>query len=570
MFVPMQRACSAVQNRFLQAVVNHMGAKPHEIFATVVTRRAVHPLTWSDMERDCRRFGRLYASHGLRRGDQVLIFMEFGPALYGAFLGAMLQGIVPSFMPTLTARQNPAIFWSSHAELLGKLNPAGIVCSAAVRAEMQEAGLPIGATQAVDCDNLPEPFEGDFAIGADDAIALLQHSSGTTGLKKGVALTYHAITSQLDNYLQVLDVQDDTQVVSWLPLYHDMGLIACFLLPLYRGLHVHHIDPLHWISRPTLLFDALNGRRGALTWMPNFAFEHLAATVRRDLQRYDLSGVKAFINCSEPCKPQSFDRFAAAFAPAGVRPDQLQCCYAMAETTFAAAQTQLGTPPARLAVDPERLGIGQRPIDPNGSLTVIESGPALPGIDIELYDAERRKLPDGTVGEIGLSGEFLFQDYNMEPQRTRERMQDGVYFSNDLGFRHNGRIFVLGRQDDVIIINGRNLFAHEIEAALARIPGIRPGRLVAVPLQNERTASADLVILAERDPATDRTDGAIRNDVIMITYSTFAVHPRIVALHSPGDLVKTTSGKISRKLNLERYVTAQQRNDVQSLTTSIS
>lgn len=547
-----------ISNRFLTRVLGHIRETPNRAFCTIVDKRHSELLTWADLERDCRRFMRLYERHGLREGDQVLIFLEFGRHLYGAFLGAMLGGMVPSFMPTLSSRQDPAIFWTSHSELLDRLQPAGVLASARVFSEMLAAGLQLGNTQKllVEEGDLISAGNELWHIAPNDRVAFLQHSSGTTGLKKGVALSYAALACQLDSYARALHLTDKETVVSWLPLYHDMGLVACFLLPVYRGLPIHHIDPEYWVAHPKVLFDALDGREHSLTWMPNFAFEHLAMTLGRGVggHSYDLSGVKAFINCSEPCRPRTFDRFIETFGAAGVRPEQLQCCYAMAETTFAATQTMSGRVPQRLKVDPERLGIGQSPIDPMGRMEIIESGRAVDGIQIEYYDERREKVPDGTVGEIGLSGAFLLKEYNKDSERTRSQVREGVYFSNDLGFRHEGRIFVLGRKDDAIIINGRSLFAHEIEAALSRVVGLRPGRVVALSLQNERTGSSDLIILAERDPSAEREEESIRSEVVTLVYSIFRVYPKDVAIREPGSLVKTTSGKMSRTVNLARYV----------------
>jgi fatty-acyl-CoA synthase len=545
-----------MSNRFLTRVLEHMNELPDRPFCTTVDRRGSELLSWSGLETDCRRFAQLYAERGLREGDRVLIFLEFGRCLYGAFLGAMLRGVVPSFMPTLSVRQDPTIFWSSHRELLERLQPAGVLASARVLGEMSAAGLRFGSIRRMRVEDLPDPGREAWHTVPADRVAFLQHSSGTTGLKKGVALTYEALVRQLDSYTAALQLTDRERIVSWLPLYHDMGLVACFLLPLYRALEIHHIEPEHWVAHPRVLFEALHERDGCLIWMPNFAFEHLTMTLGGTVKAgsLDLSRVKAFINCSEPCKPGSFDRFVRAFGVLGVRPEHLQCCYAMAETTFAATQTVPGSVPRRLRVDPERLGMGQFPIDPSGRMEVIESGSEVDGIRIEYYDEHREVVPDGTVGEIGLTGSFLFREYNKEPERTSRQLQGGVYFSNDLGFRHQGRNFVLGRKDDVIIVNGRNLFAHEIEAALSHVAGLRPGRAVAVPLQNERTGTSDLIILAERDPIAGRDDEAIRREVITRVYSIFAVHPKAVAIREPGTLVKTTSGKISRSLNLARYL----------------
>jgi acyl-CoA synthetase (AMP-forming)/AMP-acid ligase II len=170
-------------------------------------------------------------------------------------------------------------------------------------------------------------------------------------------------------------------------------------------------------------------------------------------------------------------------------------------------------------------------------------------------DAERRPVEDGTVGEIALRGSSLFTGYNLDPDRTARQLAEGVFHTGDLGFRHDGQLFILGRVDDLIIVNGRNLFAHELEAVLADVPGLKPGRAVAVARPNHQTGSADLLVIAERAAPGD--DDATRHAIMTTINSIFAVMPKEVGLCDAGWLVKTTSGKISRKANLERYMEAK-------------
>ena len=385
-----------------------------------------------------------------------------------------------------------------------------------------------------------------------DAMALLQHSSGTTGLKKGVALTYDAILAQIESYATALRLGADDVVVSWLPLYHDMGLIACLVAPAFAGTTIVQIDTFAWLARPTLLFEAIMAYRGTLVWLPNFAFEHLTRVAGRRAAEFDLSRVRAFIDCSEPCRAASFDRFLAAFAAAGIRPDQLQCCYAMAETVFAVTQTELGTAPRRLRVDASRLGFGDRLVlaEQDGT-ELLESGMPVAGVDATIYDRERRPLGEGVVGEIGIRAPFLFAGYRGDAARSATRLADGTYFSGDLGLLRHGHLYVLGRADDAIVVNGRNLYAHEIEAVLGGIDGLKPGRSFAVGHFDERIGSETLVLICERS-SNDADDDMVARIAETIV-SVFEVTPRHVRLVPEGWLVKTTSGKISRHENLARF-----------------
>jgi len=511
-------------------------------------------LTWADLERDARRFAARYRAIGIPRGAEILIFLRHVPELYGAFFGAVLSGFVPSFMPCSSPRQNPAIYWSSHQTLLERTEPSAIVAERATFAQMEGTGLRLGGAHRIVVEELAGAGSS-FDPPPSEATALLQHSSGTTGLKKGVALSYDAILAQIDAYRRALAIESDDVIVSWLPLYHDMGLIACAVMPAFLGIPIVHIDPFFWVARPASLLDAIARYRGTLAWLPNFGFEHLARVAGRAAADFDLSHVRAFVNCSEPCKPATFDRFLAAFAASGVRDAQLQCCYAMAETVFAVTQTLPGAVPRRIRVAPDSVARGRRPVlVETGGLEMIETGAAIDGVTLAICDEARDALPDGTVGEIAIRAPFLFTHYNRDAARTAERLDGGTYFSRDVGFIRDGHLFVLGRIDDLIIVNGRNLYAHEVEACIGAIAGVKPGRCVVVGSFDERVGSETLIVICERDRTSDRGADDLIRDIVTAVHSVFEITPRRVHVVDEGWLIKTTSGKISRSENLARLM----------------
>jgi acyl-CoA synthetase (AMP-forming)/AMP-acid ligase II len=546
-------------NRVQQALLGHFEADPAAVFCRQVGSEGETTITWRDLEGGCGGFQEAYRRAGVEPGGQVLIFLRHTPHLYGAFFGAMLGGLTPAFMPCSSPRQDPGLYWRSHDELLRRIEPAAIVADAATVDEMRAAGLSLAATPLVLAETVtPGPLQVRFA--PEESVGLLQHSSGTTGLKKGVALSYAAIADQIESYARAIDLSPADVIVSWLPLYHDMGLIACLVMPACFGVQITHIDPLYWVSRPGVLLDAIVAHRGALTWLPNFAFDHLAGTVSRRAAEWDLSGMRAFINCSEPCKSASLDRFAGAFAASGVRREQLQCCYAMAETVFAVSQTALGAgPPARIHVEPASLARGARPRSarPGEGVELVETGTVVQGLTVSIHDENGEAIADDAVGEIGIRGRFLFSGYNRDPGRTAERLRGDLYLTGDLGFLRDGRLYVLGRLDDLLIVNGRNLYAHEIEAAVTALPGLKRGRTVALGWFDPRFGSECLVLMAERERGTPRSDDDLRRDITRVVQSTFAVVPRAIELVDEGRLIKTTSGKISRTENLARFLEAR-------------
>jgi acyl-CoA synthetase (AMP-forming)/AMP-acid ligase II len=391
----------------------------------------------------------------------------------------------------------------------------------------------------------------------DSSVGLLQHSSGTTGMKKGVALSYASIARQLSAYRESLGLDPArARIVSWLPLYHDMGLISSFLLPLWLGVPIISIDPFDWVGRPELLFEAIEQFGATHAWLPNFAFLHLARRVSPK-RRWNLGSLAALISCSEPCKPAAFDAFLDRFAADGIRPETLQTCYAMAETVFAVSQSDVARPVRRLQVDPaciSAMGAVRPPRDAGETLSLLSNGRPIPGCQVAIL---RGQDPVGSneIGEICVSAEYMFSGYHRNAEATRAALHGGWYHTGDIGFIDADEIFVVGRIKDVVIINGKNVFAHDVEEAVSKVAGVKPGRCVAFGRYTDRSGSEQLIVVAERDgdPTEDPTLQRAINRAVVEEAGVTCNDIRIVP---PGWLIKTTSGKTSRSENSLKYAAA--------------
>lgn len=523
-----------------------------------------------DFDADVWTYGRLAASidswsnrfraAGLRAGAVVLVFLPQSAESIAIYIGLMRCGAIPSFMPLPSSKQDPHYYWSSHQQLLDLIRPEALFTEAEHRPAMHAAGFGGLVVHIFAPDDVwPEPsVEAVFSGASDNDLALLQHSSGTTSLKKGVMLSHGAITRQIKSYSRALDASADDVVVSWLPLYHDMGLIACAVMPLVLGQKLVLLDPFQWVGDPQSLLCAIDRHRGSLVWLPNFAFDLLAKVVCYEPGSLDLSSVRAFIDCSEPCRPASFDRFLDRFAAAGVHQGQLQVCYAMAETVFAVTQTRPGVPVTRLRVDAVSLSVDRSavpPRDETSALVLLSAGTPVDGMKIRVIDSQGMPLREGQVGEIELVSDFLFDGYFNRPEASAARLDKGCYRTNDLGFMRNGGLYVLGRTDDLIIVHGRNYFAHEVEAVANEIPGLKPGRNIAVGVVNEMLGTQDIVLIAETSSPVEAVDAiALKRTVKHEVLERMALELREVKLVDADWLVKTTSGKISRNLNREKYL----------------
>ncbi len=461
----------------------------------------------------------------------MLLIADHGPDAHAAFLGAMLAGCAPAFLPQPSAKQDHASYWAQHRIVFQFARAALVIAPDALLAEVAACAEGSG-TRAVAL-SISGTDTGAIEPPPGDAVALLQHSSGTTGLKKGVALTYDAIAAQLAAYAPTLGDTRDMRVATWLPLYHDMGLVSSFLLPMWLGAPIVSLDPFVWISAPRLMLDAIAEHRATHAWMPNFAFLVLARAARGGGRRWDLSSVRALISCSEPCKPAAMATFQAAFAPHGLREGTLSTCYAMAETVFAVSQSVVGQPVRALEV---------------GGIKLLSNGKPVPGATVRVV-RDGAPVPDGEVGELQIAAPFLFRGYHNNPVATGAAFDGEWYRSGDLGCLDGGEVFVTGRLKDVIIVQGRNVMAHDVEAAVSRVAGVKPGRCVAFGRYNERHGSEELVVVAERDGSGADPVRAI-GDAVMADTGVACGDIRMV---DPGWLVKTSSGKTSRGENARKY-----------------
>lgn len=506
--------------------------------------------TWADR----------FRAAGLRAGAVVLVFLPQSAEAIAIYFGVMRRGAIPSFMPLPSSKQDPHYYWSSHQQLLDVIRPGALVTEAEHRLAMRAAGFGKLVAHIFAPDDVwpDSSVVAAFPEAPDNDLALLQHSSGTTSLKKGVMLSHGAIGRQVEAYRRALGASVDDVVVSWLPLYHDMGLIACTVLPLVAGQKLVLLDPFQWVGNPRSLLCAIDRHRGSLVWLPNFAFDLLAKVVRYEPGSLDLSSVRAFIDCSEPCRPASFDRFVDHFADAGVHQRQLQVCYAMAETVFAVTQTRPGEPVTRLHVDAVSLSVDRSvapPRDDASALVLLSAGMPIDGMKVRVVDKESMPLSEGQVGEIELVSDFLFDGYFNRPEVSAARLGNGRYRTNDLGFMCNGELYVLGRTDDLIIVHGRNYFAHEVEAVANEVPGLKAGRNVAVGIPNAMLGTQDIVLIAETSSRVEGVDAiALRRAVKNEIQERMALELREVKLVDVDWLIKTTSGKISRSRNREKYL----------------
>jgi acyl-CoA synthetase (AMP-forming)/AMP-acid ligase II len=501
------------------------------------------------------QFAALLQSRNLPAGSTIMLALHQDADAPCCFLGAMLAGMVPSFLPCPSSKQDHTLYWNQHKTVLAFNRPPIVAVPEDLVADMTVCAEGSGAEVVVVTEidrHAPAPYPA--SLPASDEVGLLQHSSGTTGMKKGVALSYGSIARQLAAYRDSLGLDPATaRIVSWLPLYHDMGLISSFLMPVWLGVPILAIDPFVWVGQPELYLDAIEQFQGTHGWLPNFAFLHLARRVNRKRQ-WDLSSVQALISCSEPCKAAAFDAFLERFGAHGIDAGKLQTCYAMAETVFAVSQSPVGTPVRRLVVDADcvrELGTVRPPAEGATPMPLLSNGSPIAGCQVAIL-RDGALVGQGELGEICVHANYMFSGYHLNEAATQAAFHGDWYRTGDIGFVEQGDVFVVGRIKDVIIINGKNVFVHDIEAAVSRVGGVKPGRAVAFGRYSDKAGSELLVVVAERDGPAE-ADRDVQRDINRAVVEEVGVPCSDIRVVEQGWLVKTTSGKTSRSENAVKY-----------------
>jgi fatty-acyl-CoA synthase len=536
-------------------------------------QHAGHPdvaISYRDLLSGSMGFADLYSREGLAPGEVVVLIHQHGAELVHSFWGAILQGVVPSIMPYLTEKLAPEQYRNDLASLIKVTRPAAVVTYPEFEDEVRSSIRPGSTVRRVIVkrqDAVSPHSSRNHPVksnGRADDIALLQHSSGTTGLQKGVALSHRAILNQLEAYGRALQLSHADVIVSWLPLYHDMGLIAGFLMPILAGIPLVLGSPFDWIRAPWRLMEAVSRYRGTLTWLPNFAYNFSAQKVRdRHLQGMDLSSWRGVINCSEPVRLESHRIFYERFKSYGLRWEALQTSYAMAENVFGVTQSDLSRPPTVQSVDREAfLGemIARPPGPGRAAIAAMSSGVALPNTQVEIHDAHGHRLPDGHIGEIVLRSDCMLTGYYNRPDADHEAFQDGWYLTGDYGYLSGGELFVSGRKKDMIIVGGKNIYPQDLEALSYEVPGVHGGRSVAFGVFNDETGTEDVYMVAEVESEDPREQDRLADLIRQHVTKNSAVALRYVKVVGPRWILKTSSGKTARGANREKFLSELERS----------
>ena len=546
-------------NRFSSLIEALDAAPADRTFITAWIDEDAHEnVTFTEFRCRARLQAKIFRDHGVSHGDRVIIVMPQGIPAMTAFVGALMLGAVPAFLAYPNFKVEPSKYRSGLAGVTANL------CAKLVVIDEEFPDEMLSYVSLSDQTTLLHASHGRMLGGEleftkledhSESLAFIQHSAGTTGLQKGVALTHGAVLRQIEHLAQELETDPATdRIYSWLPLYHDMGLIACFMLPMVCHLPVVMQSPLDWVMHPETMLQIISEYKCTLAWMPNFAFQFVPRrTPQGRWAQYDLSSVRALINCSEPVRASSMHEFQSAFTSIGLKSTALQSCYAMAENVFAVTQSDIrgSSGPVRIWADGQLFRVKHLIVpvakEAPGSVSFQSSGRLLPNHDVRVVSDSGELLDGVHVGEILIKSDSLFEGYYNRPNLTAHAIVDGWFHTGDLGFYLEGELFVVGRKKDLLIVGGENLYPQDIEEIVGSHPAIHDGRVVAMGVYNPDLGTDDIVVVAEVEQAELLANSAeieleIRNLVVAGT----GLAIRMVFLKPPKWIVKSTAGKAAR------------------------
>lgn len=510
-------------------------------------------ITFGDLDRRAREVGAALQARFAPR-DRLLLVVPPGLDGIAGFLGAFYGGMVP--VPVFPPADAAAL--ATVRKIAADARVAGAITTSLFADQLGAAGLP--AVRIEETTGGGDAWK-DPGLGADD-LAFLQYTSGSTGDPKGVMVPHSTLLITCQDIDAAFHHDADSVLVSWLPTFHDMGLIYGVLLPMIVGFPCYLMSPVAFLRRPLRWLKAISTYGGTHSAAPNFAYDLcVRKTTAEERASLDLSRWRVASNGAEPIRESTLTEFAAAFAPAGFRFERFCPSYGMAEATLKVTTAQAGTPARIVGVDSAALEEGRVVLDGDSDHRLVGCGRSNIGAEIRIVDpVTRRILDDQVVGEIWVSTPSVAKGYWNRPEETertfRALTEDGrgpFLRTGDLGFLLDGDLFVAGRLKDLIIVRGRNHYPQDIELTAERAhPAVRPGCGTAFLAGNDER----LVLLLE---ATERAGAEVDPSELLRTVRAavareHGITPSDMVLFPPGTLPKTSSGKVRRTASRELFL----------------
>ncbi len=493
-------------------------------------------------------------ARGVAKGDRVALVVPEGEEFVLSFIGAVMAGAIPVPMYPAVSFRNLHVYHDTVTHIAGAAGAKLMVTTASSREFVAPAAPRIPSlTGLVTVDDLAGDHGSLIEHAQPGDTAFLQFTSGSTSRPKGVVVTHDNLRANTEAFVKeglAVDIDVD-KGVSWLPMFHDMGLIGFVIGPLFGSVDVVFLPTASFVRRPGVWLEALSRHKGTITYAPNFAFQLVAKRVKeRDLAELDLSPLRATGSGAEPINAKTLRDFADKLAPAGFDRRSFLASYGMAEATLAISFVPRGAGLTADAVDPKALEQGKAsPANAEGGREIVSCGRSFAGHEVAIVDERGARLGEREVGEIVVKGPSVCAGYYGEPELTAGAIRDGWLHTGDLGYVAGGEIYVCGRLKDLIIIRGRNFYPSDIEWAVGDLPGVRRGNVVAFSV--DAGGEEQLVVCVEGTRADAQS---IREAAAKVVNDDFALNVREVVVIPLGTLPRTSSGKPQRRKTKQMYV----------------
>ena len=520
--------------------------------------------TWGEVHRRALGMAAALRSNGVRRGDAVAILAGDAAVIAPAVQAVWLAGGSITMLHQPTARTDLATWADDTVRVLTMIGARRVLLGPPfdpIADVLTEHGVTVSALTGLYRDGLDEQPGAFEPVPVDeDDTALLQLTSGSTADPKAVRITHGNLWANAHAMATSAELTSDGDVmVSWLPLFHDMGMVGFLIVPMLLGIELVKVTPVEFLTGPLVWADLITRHRGTITAAPNFAYALLArrlASVEDD--RYDLSTMRLAMNGAEPIDPSAITAFQRAAGRFGMAPGAVLCAFGMAEATLGVSFTPLGRGIVIDHIDADDLELRHHatpvaddaPDDTARGFPLL--GPPLPGIEVVVTGDDGQRLGEREVGLLRLRGESISPGYLTVDGPVATSDDDGWLDTGDEGYLVGGEVVVCGRRKDVIIVGGRNVYPTDIERAAAGVEGVRAGNTAAVRLDAPGRRDRFAVAVESRDAGDTAAAERIRGEVTSRITAQVGARPYLVEVLTPGTLPKTPSGKLRRAALRER------------------
>ncbi len=517
---------------------------------------------YSELREEALGHARRFIALGIKPGDRIALVAETGPEFAACFFGAIYAGAWPVPLPLPTSFGGRDAYVDQLGVQLKSSDPVLFLYPGEL-ADFGKAAADRAAVPSRTWESLSEIdlAPADFPTAAPDDIAYLQYSSGSTRFPHGVAVTHRALLDNLHAHGIGLEVEDSDRCISWLPWYHDMGLVGCLLSPVALQLSVDYLKTEDFARRPLAWLDMITRNPGtSVSYSPTFGYDicsrRMSSQTRAE-DRFDLSRWRIAGNGADMIRPDVMQAFVDCFAAAGFHAGAFCPSYGLAEATLAVSLMPPGEGiRLELVEEHELSGAENRDHDrPRRYRAVVNCGKPVTGMEIEIRDGNGDILPDRGIGKVFVRGTSVMVGYFRDEETTEACLQDGWLDTGDMGYMSGGYIFIVGRAKDMIIINGRNHWPQDIEWAVEQLPGFKSGDIAAFAITGPSGEETPAVLVHCRvsDP---HERGRLRDDIRERVRAITGISP-VVELIPPRTLPRTSSGKLSRVKARSLYLSGE-------------